>query len=248
MAPVDDVTLGDIVTDNAVRFPDVVAYRHGHRSRHPRPVTGPGSAFGVGDGRGRGEAPGSHRGVEPQQHRVRRAERGYSTQRNHHGHHQLPALGAGDGQMRCAGSPRRSCSAPSEFIPVISRLVAGMLSPPLVVAIGGETCAGDHRLRAIHRRRPRRRARVRGPTRRHRVPAVHQRHDRRVQVLHPRSAGDAPGRVHDERRDALRQRRSRADQHADVPFRCARDRRRTACSRRNRGAAATVRCGATRCG
>jgi acyl-CoA synthetase (AMP-forming)/AMP-acid ligase II len=31
MAAVDDVTLGDIVTDNAVRFPDVVAYRHGHR-------------------------------------------------------------------------------------------------------------------------------------------------------------------------------------------------------------------------
>ncbi|MDT5410313.1 MAG: hypothetical protein QOG14_2533 [Mycobacterium sp.] len=32
MAPVDDMTLGDIVTDNAVRFPDVVAYRHGHRT------------------------------------------------------------------------------------------------------------------------------------------------------------------------------------------------------------------------
>ena len=32
MAAVDDVTLGDIVTDNALRFPDVVAYRHGDRS------------------------------------------------------------------------------------------------------------------------------------------------------------------------------------------------------------------------
>src|SRR3978361_639257 len=32
MAAVDDMTLGDIVTDNAVRFPDVVAYRHGDRS------------------------------------------------------------------------------------------------------------------------------------------------------------------------------------------------------------------------
>jgi acyl-CoA synthetase (AMP-forming)/AMP-acid ligase II len=31
MAAVDDMTLGDVVTDNAVRFPDVVAYRHGHR-------------------------------------------------------------------------------------------------------------------------------------------------------------------------------------------------------------------------
>ena len=30
--PVDDTTLGDIVTDNAVRFPDVVAYRHGRRT------------------------------------------------------------------------------------------------------------------------------------------------------------------------------------------------------------------------
>ncbi|MDT5105614.1 MAG: hypothetical protein QOI25_3127 [Mycobacterium sp.] len=30
MATVDDMTLGDVVTDNAVRFPDVVAYRHGH--------------------------------------------------------------------------------------------------------------------------------------------------------------------------------------------------------------------------
>lgn len=32
MAAVDDMTLGDIVTDNAVRFPDVVAYRHDHRT------------------------------------------------------------------------------------------------------------------------------------------------------------------------------------------------------------------------
>ena len=32
MTAVDDMTLGDIVTDNAVHFPDVVAYRHGHRS------------------------------------------------------------------------------------------------------------------------------------------------------------------------------------------------------------------------
>jgi acyl-CoA synthetase (AMP-forming)/AMP-acid ligase II len=32
MAAVDDMTLGDIVTDNAVRFPDVVASRHGDRS------------------------------------------------------------------------------------------------------------------------------------------------------------------------------------------------------------------------
>src|ERR1700722_8243638 len=32
MTAVDDMTLGDIVTDNAVRFPAVVAYRHGHRT------------------------------------------------------------------------------------------------------------------------------------------------------------------------------------------------------------------------
>ena len=32
MAAVDDMTLGDLVTDNAVRFPDFVAYRHGHRT------------------------------------------------------------------------------------------------------------------------------------------------------------------------------------------------------------------------
>src|SRR5271170_5026389 len=31
MTAVDDMTLGDIVSDNAVRFPDIVAYRHGHR-------------------------------------------------------------------------------------------------------------------------------------------------------------------------------------------------------------------------
>src|ERR1700757_5186633 len=30
--PAEDMTLGDIVTDNAVRFPDVVAYRHGERA------------------------------------------------------------------------------------------------------------------------------------------------------------------------------------------------------------------------
>ena len=28
----DDMTLGDVVTDNAVRFPDVTAYRHGDRT------------------------------------------------------------------------------------------------------------------------------------------------------------------------------------------------------------------------
>src|SRR5277367_2058322 len=28
----DDMTLGDVVTDNAVRFPDVIAYHHGDRS------------------------------------------------------------------------------------------------------------------------------------------------------------------------------------------------------------------------
>src|ERR1700759_5228127 len=32
MATIEDMTLGDIVTDNAVRFPDVNAYRHGHRT------------------------------------------------------------------------------------------------------------------------------------------------------------------------------------------------------------------------
>src|ERR1700756_3737142 len=32
MVVVDDMTLGDIVTDNAVRFPDVVADRHGRRT------------------------------------------------------------------------------------------------------------------------------------------------------------------------------------------------------------------------
>jgi acyl-CoA synthetase (AMP-forming)/AMP-acid ligase II len=32
MSTVDDMTLGDIVNDNAVRFPDVVAYRHGDRT------------------------------------------------------------------------------------------------------------------------------------------------------------------------------------------------------------------------
>jgi acyl-CoA synthetase (AMP-forming)/AMP-acid ligase II len=32
MTSVHDTTLGDIVTDNAVRFPDVVAYQHGHRT------------------------------------------------------------------------------------------------------------------------------------------------------------------------------------------------------------------------
>ena len=32
MTAVDDVTLGDIVADNAVRFPGVVAYRHGRRA------------------------------------------------------------------------------------------------------------------------------------------------------------------------------------------------------------------------
>jgi acyl-CoA synthetase (AMP-forming)/AMP-acid ligase II len=32
MTAVDDMTLGDVVTDNAARFPDIVAYRHGERA------------------------------------------------------------------------------------------------------------------------------------------------------------------------------------------------------------------------
>src|ERR1700752_2682202 len=32
MAAVEDMTLGDIVTDNAVRFPHIVAYRHGRHT------------------------------------------------------------------------------------------------------------------------------------------------------------------------------------------------------------------------
>jgi acyl-CoA synthetase (AMP-forming)/AMP-acid ligase II len=141
MTPVDDVTLGDIVTDNAVRFPDVVAYRHGHRA-----VT--------------------HRQLRERAVRlvsamaeagVKRQDRIAVLSRNSIEFGELNAATQLSGIIMATINFRLSPAemddalrrvAPSiifcadEFAPVIADLVADMPSPPMLVAIGGEDRPG----------------------------------------------------------------------------------------------------------
>lgn len=89
----EDMTLGDIVTDNAVRFPDVVAYRHGeravtHAQLRDRGVRLVSAMAAVGVRRRDRIAVLSRNGIE-----FGEFERGHPAQRNHPGHHQLPTLG-----------------------------------------------------------------------------------------------------------------------------------------------------------
>jgi acyl-CoA synthetase (AMP-forming)/AMP-acid ligase II len=173
MASVDDTTLGDIVTDNAVRFPDVVAYRHGHRSithaqlraRAVRLVSAM-AASGV-----------------KRQDRIAVLSRNSIEFGELNAAAQLSGVVMATINFRLSGPEMEDALgrvAPSivfcaeEFVPVIADVVAGMPSGPMLVVIGGSEA------------------------RRHRVPVIHQRHDGRVKVLHPRTARDARGRIHDE--------------------------------------------------
>ncbi|MEE6137577.1 AMP-binding protein [Mycobacterium sp. 050128] len=142
MTAVDDMTLGDIVTDNAVRFPDVVAYRHGHRTvthaqlrdRAVRLVSAMAAAG------------------------VRRQNRIAVLSRNSLEFGELNAAAQLSGIIMATINFRLSPSemddalrrvAPSivfcakEFVPVIADLVAGMPSPPKVVVIGGQAAPGS---------------------------------------------------------------------------------------------------------
>ena len=141
MAAVDGMTLGDIVTDNAMRFPDIVAYRHGHRSithaqlrdRAVRLVSAMAAAG------------------------VQRQDRIAVLTRNSIEFGELNAAAQLSGIVMATISFRLSASemedalrrlAPSiifcaeEFVPVIADVVAGMPSGPNLVTIGGETRPG----------------------------------------------------------------------------------------------------------
>jgi acyl-CoA synthetase (AMP-forming)/AMP-acid ligase II len=141
MTAVDDMTLGDIVTDNAVRFPDVVAYRHGHRTvthaqlrnRAVRLVSAMTAAG------------------------VRRQDRIAVLSRNSIEFGELNAAAQLSGIIMATINFRLSPSemddalrrvAPSivfcaeEFVPVIADVAAGMPSGPMLVAIGEQAPPG----------------------------------------------------------------------------------------------------------
>lgn len=140
-AEVDDMTLGDIVTDNAVRFPDVVAYRYGQRTvthaqlwdRAVRLVSAMAAAG------------------------VRRQDRIAVLSRNSIEFGELNAAAQLGGIIIATINFRLSppemddalrrvapsivfCAA--EFVPVIGDLIADMPSPPMLVVIGGQAPQG----------------------------------------------------------------------------------------------------------
>lgn len=140
-AALDDMTLGDIVADNAVRFPDVVAYRHGHRTithaqlrdRAVRLVSAMATA-GVG-----------------------RQDRIAVLSRNSIEFGELNAASQLSGIIMATINFRFSAPemddalrrvAPSvvfcaeEFMPVIIGVAAGLPSAPMVVSIGGHAPPG----------------------------------------------------------------------------------------------------------
>jgi acyl-CoA synthetase (AMP-forming)/AMP-acid ligase II len=137
----DDLTLGDIVTDNAVRFPDVVAYRHGDRSINhgqlrDRAVRLVSAMAAAGVNRQDRIAVFSRNGIEF-------GELIAATQ--------LSGIVLATVNFRL--SPPEMLDAltrvdPSivfvadEFVPVIADLAARLKSAPLLVAIGGEPPVG----------------------------------------------------------------------------------------------------------
>jgi len=141
MATVGALTLGDIVTDNAVRFPDVVAYSHGHRAvthaqlrdRAVRLVSAMAAAG------------------------VKRQDRVAVLSRNSIEFGELNAATQLSGIIMATINFRLSAPEvadalrrvePSivfcaeEFVPIITDSVAGMPSGPALVAIGGEAAPG----------------------------------------------------------------------------------------------------------
>jgi acyl-CoA synthetase (AMP-forming)/AMP-acid ligase II len=141
MAAVDDMTLGDVVTDNAVRFPNVVGYRHGQRTvthaqlrdRAVRLVSAMAAAG------------------------VQRQDRIAVCSRNSIEFGELNAATQLSGIVMATINFRLSAPemedalrrvAPSmvfcaeEFVPVIADAVAGMPSGPKLVTIGGEARPG----------------------------------------------------------------------------------------------------------
>src|ERR1700739_3700722 len=141
MATVENMTLGDIVTDNAVRFPDVNAYRHGHR------------AITHAQSRARGVRLVSAMAAAG----VRRQDRIAVLSRNSIEFGELNAAAQLSGIIMATINFRLSPPemddtlrrvAPSivfcaeEFMPVLADLVAGMPSGPMLVTIGGQAGSG----------------------------------------------------------------------------------------------------------
>lgn len=137
MTAVDDMTLGDIVTDNAVRFPDVVAYRHGesvitHAQLRDRAVRLVSAMAAAGMQRQDRIAVLSRNSIEF-------GELNAATQLS--GivmgtiNFRLSALEMADAVHRLAPS---MVFCADEFVPVMSDLLAGMASAPMLVAIGGD--------------------------------------------------------------------------------------------------------------
>lgn len=140
-AEIVDMTLGDIVTDNAVRFPDVVAYRHGNRTvshaqlrdRAVRLVSAM-AAAGVGH-----------------QDRIALLSRNSIEFGELNASAQLSGIVLATINFRLAPPEIHDVLRrvePSivfvadEFLPVIAGLVADLSPQPLVVTIGGESPAG----------------------------------------------------------------------------------------------------------
>jgi acyl-CoA synthetase (AMP-forming)/AMP-acid ligase II len=141
MNGVDDMTLGDIVTENAVRFPGVVAYRHGHRTithaqLRDRAVQLVSAMAAAG---------------------VRRQGRIVVLSRNSIEFGELNAAAQLSGIIVATINFRLSPAemddalrrvAPSivfcaeEFMPVIADVAAGIPSGPMLVAIGGQAAPG----------------------------------------------------------------------------------------------------------
>lgn len=141
MTAVDDSTLGDVVTDNAARFPDVAAYRQGHhtvthaqlRNRAVRLISAMAAAG------------------------VRRQDRITVLSRNSIEFGELNAAAQLSGIILATINFRLSQAemddalrrvAPSivfcsdEFVSVIADVVSGMPSGPLLVSIGGQRHPG----------------------------------------------------------------------------------------------------------
>jgi acyl-CoA synthetase (AMP-forming)/AMP-acid ligase II len=141
MLAVDDMTLGDVVSDNAVRFPDVVAYRHGghsvtHAQLRVRAVRLVSAMAAAG---------------------VKRQDRIAVLSRNSIEFGELNAAAQLSGIIMATINFRLSAPemddalrrvAPSivfcaeEFVPVIADMAAGMPSGPMLVTIGGDAAPG----------------------------------------------------------------------------------------------------------
>src|ERR1700749_4836706 len=135
------MTLGDIVTDNAVRFPDVVAYRHGHRTithaqLRDRAVRLASAMATAGVGHQDRIAVLSRNSIEFGELNAASQISGIIMATINF---RLSAPEMEDALRRVAPSVV-FCAA--EFVPVITEVAAGLPSAPILVTIGGQDLPG----------------------------------------------------------------------------------------------------------